>query len=927
MTPFFRKLSWLAQRRRREAELREEIQFHLDEDAEQLQADGLANEEAQRVARRDLGNVTSLKEDTRAMWTWALLEQLVQDLRYAVRAMINNRAFTTLLALSLALGIGANTAIYSFMDAILLRSLPVPDPASLVVLNWRSKAIQRAGKANENSSAFVMHAMDGSTYEDAKTGVTSGIFPFPAFELFQKDSGSVFSSVFAYYPARNLNLMVKGQAERASGEYVSGDYFRGLGIPPAAGRIIVSDDDRAGAPPVAVLSFAFSQRRFGDASSAAGQTIRINSIPFTVAGVAPPEFFGVDPAANPDFYVPMHTNLLLDIGPWGTTPQKYLDQNDYWIEMMGRLRPGVGLAQAQAALGPPFHQWVASTATNERERANLPALRVTEGAGGLDNLRRQYSKPLYVLLAMVGLILAIACANTANLLLARAAARKREMAVRLSLGAGRLRVIGQLLTESVLLASLGGLLGVMFAFWGIRFLALLLANGQNNLTIHAELNWQVLGATLALSLVTGVLFGLAPAIQSTRADVIPALKETRASEPHMHVRHAFFRVNLSHILVISQIAISLLMLVAAGLFVRTLSNLESIHLGFNRENVLLFELNAQQAGHRYPEIAAFYADLRRRLAAIPGVRNVSLSHSSLIGAGRQLPISISGIPAPDTRILDTGPAFFTTMQIPMALGREIDERDQPDSRPVAVVNDLFAKTYFDHENPVGRHITLGGPNPRDMEIIGVSTNAHYGDLKDNVPPVVYIPYNQGTFPPLEQMTYALRTTGNPLRYVNTVRQIVHQADPRVPVTEVKTQAAEIDQSINQEIIFARLCTGFAILALVIACVGLYGVMTYTVARRTGEIGIRVALGAQRGEVIRMVLRQVFVMAAVGLAIGIPTALSLSKFVESFLFGMKPNDPRTLALALAILLSAALLAGYVPARKASRIDPMLALRHE
>jgi len=389
------------------------------------------------------------------------------------------------------------------------------------------------------------------------------------------------------------------------------------------------------------------------------------------------------------------------------------------------------------------------------------------------------------------------------------------------------------------------------------------------------------------------------------------------------------RLNLSHALVAAQIAISLLILVAAGLFVRTLSNLQSVQLGFNRENVLLFQLNARQVGHREPEIATFYADLRKRFEAIPGVRNASLSHSSLIEAGRQLPISVSGTYTMGTRILNTGPGFFTTMQIPILLGREIDERDQPGSPPVAVVNELFAKTNFGRENPLGRHITLGGFNggPRDMEVVGVCTNARYGGLKRDIPPVVFIPYNQGTFPPVHQMTYALRTAGDPLLYLKTVREIVHRADSRVPLTNVKTQAAEIDQTINQEITFAKLCTGFAILALVIACVGLYGTMAYTVARRTGEIGIRMALGAQRGAVVRMVLREVFTLTAAGLAMGVPTALGASKFVRSFLFGMKPNDPRALTLAVAILLTAALLAGYIPARRASRIDPMIALRHE
>jgi macrolide transport system ATP-binding/permease protein len=927
MTSLFRKLRWWAQRDRKKDELREELQFHLDEEAERREAEGVPEDQAKWAARRDLGNVTVLEEQVRAVWTWTFLEQLLQDLRYALRVMGNNRAFTALTALSLALGIGANTAIYSFMDAILLRSLPVSDPASLVVLKWRSKSIETGVEAERNGPSFVMHSINGSAYDDPGTGTTAGIFPFPAFELLQKQSDSVFSSVFAYYPVRNLNLMIKGQAEVASGEYVSGDYFRGLAVPPAAGRLLVADDDRAGAPAVVVVSMGLSQGRFGGAANAVGQSILINNLPFTVVGVTPPEFHGVDPATAPAFYLPLHANLVLDVGQWGTTPQTYLDRNYYWIEMMGRLRPGVSLGEARAALAPLFQQWVATTATNARERANLPALLLVEGAGGLDSLRREYSKPLYMLLTVVGLILAVACANTANLLLSRSTARTREMAVRLSIGAGRFRVMRQLLTESLLLASLGGVLGVLFAVWGVRFLTLLLANGDENFTLRADINWHVLGATFAVALLCGTLFGLAPAIQSTRADVMPALKDARGSDRGARARRVYLGMSLSRALVASQIGISLLLLVVAGLFVRTLSNLQSIQLGFNRDNVLLFDLNAHQAGHRYPEIAAFYADLRTRLAAIPGVRHASLSHASLIGAGRQLPISVSGRPAPGTRILNSGPAFFTTMQIPMLAGREIDERDQPGSPSVVVVNERFAKAHFGHENPVGRHITLDEPTPRDMEIVGMSANVRYQGLKEEFLPIVFMPYNQGSYPPLEQMTYAVRTAGDPLLYVKTVRDIVHQADARIPVTNIKTQAAEIDQTINQEIVFAKLCTGFAVLALIIACVGLYGTMAYAVARRTGEIGIRMALGAQRSAVVWMVLREVYVLAALGLAVGVPAALGASKFVESFLFGLKPNDPWAVTLAVAILSSAALVAGYLPARRASRIDPMLALRHE
>jgi predicted permease len=488
--------------------------------------------------------------------------------------------------------------------------------------------------------------------------------------------------------------------------------------------------------------------------------------------------------------------------------------------------------------------------------------------------------------------------------------------------------VRQLLTESVLMALMGGALGVLLAIWGVRFLTVLLANGETSFTLHAQLNWHVLGAAAAISLLTGVLFGLAPAIQSTRVDVMPALKETRAGQPA--ARHSFRRISLSQALVSGQIAISLLMLVAAGLFVKTLSNLHSVDLGFKRENVLLFELNARQAGHKSPEISAFYGDLLKRLGEIPGVRSATLSNRFLIRAGYGHPVSVPGAkPNPANRLLVVGPAFFRTMQIPILVGREILESDWRGSPAVAVINEQFAKANFGGRNPLGQHLTLWKGKKeagRDMEVVGVSRDARYGGLKREIPPVAYIAYDQG-YPEPDRMVYELRTAGDPLTYVNSVREIVHRTDSRVPVAKVKTQAADVDETINQEIVFARLCTGFAILGLAIACVGLYGTVAYNVARRTGEIGIRMALGAQRGSVVRMVLRQVLVLAAVGLVIGLPTALGASKLVESFLFGMKPNDPVALAFAVAILLAAALLAGYMPARKASRIDPMTALRHE
>jgi predicted permease len=846
-----------------------------------------------------------------------LFEQVAQDVRYALRTMARNRGFTALAALSLALGIGANTSIYSFMESILLRSLPISDPASLVVIKWRSGSINRASGQESN---FVMKSVDGRINREG-SGVTAGIFPFPAFELLQDASGPVLSSLFAYFPAGKLNVMVNGEAELAQGEYVSGDFFGGLTVLPAAGRLLVADDDRAGAMPVAVIGMGYSLRRFGGAANAVGQPVLINNVAFTVVGVTPSGFFGVEPGANPDVYLPMHANLLFE----PEAAEIYLDQNHYWLGVMGRLRPGVSRVQAEAALAAPFERWAASTAGNDRERANLPVLRLDDGARGLDTLRRRYSKPLYVLLAMVGLILAIACANTANLLLARATARRREMAVRLSIGATQLRVVRQLLTESIVLASLGGALGILVAMAGIGVLTRLLANGPEGFTLHPELDWPVLLVTLGLSLLCGVAFGLVPAIRSSRPALMPTLRGTTMSESRTRV-HGVSRLNLTHTLVVSQIAISLLLLVAAGLFVRTLSNLQSIELGFDPDDVLLFELNAPQAGYTQPAAAAYYADLRRRLVEIPGVRAASLAHESLIRAGRQLPITVNGVRATGTRILSAGPDFFTTMRVPMLHGREIDERDRNGTPPVAVVSDVFARAYFGGENGLGRHIRFGDER-LDMEVVGVAATVRYGGLKDEITPLVYVPYAQITSPPLEAMTYALRTEGDPLRYIGVVREVVRQADARIPLADVRTQTAEIDETINQEIVFARLCSAFAILALMIASVGLYGTMAYTVGRRTNEIGIRMALGARQGTVIWMVLRQVCVLAVLGLAISLPIALGTSKLVESFLFDTQPNDPVALAAAVSILLSAALLAGYGPARRASRISPMSALRQD
>ena len=907
----------LWRRKQREADLEDEIRYDLALEAEERIQSGMPREEAERRSERDFGNVLLVKEGVREMWGWTSLERLVQDLRYGWRTLCKSPSFTAMAALSLALGIGANTAIYSFMDAILMRSLPTPHPEELVIFNWHAKDLPA-----------VAHSISGTWYSDPRTGWTGSSFPFPAFEFLRTNS-AVLSGIFSFTGAR-LNLMAQGQAGIGNVQFVSSGFFSALGVPPSAGRMIGEDDDRFGAAPVAMISYRYWRSRFALNPGAVGQSILINGTRFTIVGATAPEFFGVNPGAAPDLFIPLHASASL--AAQATDLQRFSNKNHYWLQMMGRLRPGVGIRQAEAALAAQFQQFAADSASTEREKADLPALLVEEGSGGLDSLRRQYSRPLYVLMTLTGLILAIACANIASLLLARAAARRREIAVRLSLGAARLRLIRQLLTESVLLASIGGLLGVPFAALGIKFITWLLANGYAGFTLHANLNWHVLGFTFVVALISGSLFGLVPAMQATKVDLSPALKETKATVGQGRLRHSAIRVSLSQLLVISQIAISLLLLMAAGLFVRTLSNLHSIELGFNRENVLLFSLNARQAGYKDAALARFYADLWSRFRALPGVRDASLSDYALVsGAGSSYGVTVPGIPPTPRReegtsVLKIGPSFFTAMQIPILLGREIEERDSAGSRRVAVVNEIFAKKYFGNENPVGRRFGLEGDKPTDIDIIGIARSARYNSLKRKIPPVVYIPYSQD-LRTLGEMTFELRTVGDPLGLVSMVRQIVQQAEPRLPVSGVNTQSRQIDQTINQERTFAELCSCFAILALCISCVGLYGAMAYAVARRTSEIGIRMALGAERRRIIGMVLGEVCSLTAAGLAIGVAVGWGATRYIESFLFGIRHNDPLAISLSVVVLAAASILAGYAPASRASRIDPMTALRHE
>ncbi|MGH9594365.1 MAG: ABC transporter permease, partial [Bryobacteraceae bacterium] len=523
----------------------------------------------------------------------------------------------------------------------------------------------------------VIHSQSGSRYRDGKHGIASPNYAYPFYQLLRAKQDSL-SALFAYGSIWGLNIVAREQADISEGELVSGSFFRDLGVVPAAGRLIVDEDDRAGALPVAVLSYKYWQKRYLSDPAAVGQSIRINHIPVTIAGVTAPGFFGVNPAADPAVYLPLRSAPVFAPKPADDEQRRFIDRNSYWVEMMGRLRPGVSLEQAQVELAGRFHQYVESTISSPKEKVDLPTLWLEPGAGGLDSLRRQYSEPLYILMAMVGLILAIACANIANLLLARATSRRREMAIRLSLGAGRGRVIGQLLTESIMLSLAGAILGLLVALWGIRSITWLLADGTEDFTLHASLSWPVLAFAFALALVTGILFGLAPALQATGVDLTSGLKETKAG-----TSRGRRRFGLSQVLVAGQVAISLLLVIAAGLFVRTISNLHSVDLGFNRENVLIFEMNARQAGYKGAALAKVYHDLLDRFDRIPGVRSAGLSRSPLAtGNWNSTDLRIPGASQKDnqTCVEPVDPSFLATLQIPLVAGRAINQHDMESPR-------------------------------------------------------------------------------------------------------------------------------------------------------------------------------------------------------------------------------------------------------
>ena len=887
------------------------------------------------------------------------MRTLLQDLRYGFRMLAKSPGFAAIAILTLALGIGANTAIFSMIDAILMRSLPVQDAQSLVLLKWTTR-----GRPDiHNSSSYG----DCNQQRERNGPNSSCSFSEPFFHDVAAQA-KAFSSVAAFAFGGQLDLSGNGTASVLSAQAVSGEFFSTLGIRAATGRLIAPSDDSVSAPPVVVLNYGYWKTQFGGSPSAIGKTIRLNNIPFTIIGVADARFDSLSPGRIYDVWVPLSSLAQLSPHPW--VKARATDVYSWWLVIIGRLKPGVTSGQAQAEVTGLFRNDMLHGAKPLAKPADDPTVAALPAQSGLTGETTQISTELYVLMMAVGIILLIACANVAGLLLSRATARQKEIAVRLALGAGRGRIVRQLLTESILLSAIGGALGILFAVWGTQaIMSLIASNSDRPFGFAPGIDGRVLAFTLAASVLTGIIFGLAPAFRGTRVDLTPALKEGTGSSV-AEGRAGGKWLTLGNGLVIAQVALAVVVLVGAGLLVRTLQNLKNVDPGFDTRNLLTFGLDPTLIGYKTPQIDVFYRNLQERLAAIPGVESVSYSNSTLLsGSLWDTGFHLQGTPKDqeaDADYLPVGANFFSMMHMRLLAGRNFTSADfagaevaqeKEEARSAAVeakeagiaaptgvaaasesaaneapvpviVNKRFLQKYFPKVNPLGLHFGEREADPAKGDwaapgwaIVGVVSDAKYQDLRSPIEPTMYVPSSGGN------TSFELRTRMNPTAITPMIRGVVSQMDSNLPIFDVHTQTQLIDQLLFQERMIARLSSFFGLLALVLACIGLYGLLSYEVARRTREIGIRMALGAQQKDVLRFVVGQGILLAVVGVAVGIGVAVAVTRYLESMLYNVHANDPVTMIGVAVLLTLVALAACYIPARRATRVDPMVALRYE
>jgi predicted permease len=903
-----RRLRMLFHRGQLDADLEEEMRMHRDLRRRQQIDAGLPPAAARRAANVKFGNTTRIQEKSRMTWGWEGLESFLQDAIYGIRAMLRSPALTSVALLSLALGIGANTAIFSLLDAVLLRSLPVKDPHRLLLMG--------TGDWNGISDDFAL----------------TDAYSYPFYRrLQQKDA--VFSSTAAIFSMLNQahgfvldpNGQASIEAQPMNIQLVSGTYFETLGVEAQRGRLFTdADDNSEGDHPVAVISNAWWKRDFAGDPSVLTRRLKLGDTVFTIVGVAPPEFFGTKVGESPDIWIPL--SMMKSVPPhW----DGYKDNFSESLLIFGRLKPGATSQQATANVNLLFQQILRSFPDARLNQENLEKLAkahvpLTSMATGLSDLRGQFSEPLQILMAVVALVLLIACANIANLLLARSTARARELAVRQALGAQRGRIIRQLLTESLILAFTGGALGIALASAANRLLLHMVSGGLDNIPLDVSLNIRLLLFTLAVTIATALIFGTIPAFRATRLQLTDTLKSGRSPQG------VGARNPLARILVISQVALSLILMVAAGLFLRSLINLTNIDTGFNKENVLRLKIDFSSAGFKNddPRQIALYNTITDRVSALPGVKAASFSSFTFREGSWNGGITVPGMPVNhdiDVKHNIIGAGYFATMQIPLIAGRGFDSTDSATSQRVAIVSQHMARTLFPNGEALGRSFHIGDPkSPYEQQVIGIARDVKFDDLTESPEDIDYLPFFQGN---CCLNSFELRYAGNTGSISTAVQQTIHSIDRTLPISGITTLDDEVARSITNQRLVAQLSTFFGLLAVFLSSIGIYGLMSYVVSRRTNEIGIRMALGAARSNVRTLILREISLLVAIGIAIGIPAALIADRYITHMLYGLRGTDPLSLASATILLLIVALLAGFIPAQRASRVDPMVALRYE
>ncbi len=908
------KLPAWARRRRVEREMEEEIAFHLASHAERLMRAGVEEAEAWRRARAEFGSVAGQKEAMRGALGLAWWDDLLGDVRYAWRALRRSPGFAAVAVASLALGIGVNTAIFTLTSHLLLSRLDVPRAAELRLFEWTG------------DKKVAVHEMWGQwdTLPDGRT--TSSSFSYPVYERLRSAKTGL-GGLVGFKDAGRVNVTIGGAAETVRAEMVSGNYYVDLGVRPQMGRpILPADDATPGSGAVVVISDGFWARRFGRAKNVVGKKIAVNLTPVTIVGVNPEGFTGVESAqGSPEIFLPLSMQPV--VSPMGRR-SLLSDPEMWWVQILAREGPGGDERKTRAALDVALNAAVRSTITLGAGES-VPRIALADGSRGL-NAGRGFAKPIYVLMGLAGLVLLLACANIANLLLARAEARQREMTVRLALGAGRGRILRQVFTESLVLAALGGAAGLALGYASRNLIPALMANSWARNPWASGFDWRVFAFCAALTVATGLLFGLAPAWRATRTEAGAGLKETT----HTATR----RAGLSgRALVALQLTLATMLVAGAGLFLRTVVKLDAVPLGFNPDHLILFEIAPPATRYPPPQDVLVLRRIEEAMEAVPGVEGATLSAIPLIADSMEnngfVPEGAKKDPAhPDasTALLNVvGERFFPTMQTAIVAGRGFDGRDTETSAKVAVVNEALAREFFGGRNPVGRTFTtnefLTGKDVV-VQIVGLCEDARYARLRQEPPALFYLPYRQA-YGAGGGMTFEVRTRLPLKAIVGPLRRAVQVVDRDLPLIDVRTEREQIAATMDQERLFANLSAGFGVLALVLAATGVYGLMAYTVARRTNEIGIRMALGARAGQVMRMVLGEVSWIAVTGVAAGLGAAAGLTRLVEAILYGVKPRDPVSLAAAGVVLGAVALAAGWLPARRAAKLDPMAALRHE